>query len=227
MNWAPSTSTRAPAAWAASASRRTGVRVPSTLDMAVTASSLAPSSCRSRSDRSSWPSSVTPSQRSSTPVSSASISQGTMLAWCSIWVSTTASPAPEVGLAPGLGHQVDGLGDVLGEDHAGGGGGADEAGQLGPGVLHEPGGLLGDGVDAPVHVGVGGLVVVVHGVQDHLGLLGGRGRVEVARWACRGPPGPAGGSPSCTALGSRVIRRPALRSPRPRGGRPAPCRRRR
>jgi len=86
---------------------------------------------------------------------------------------------PEVGPAPGLGHQVQALGDVLGEDHAPVRGGADEPAHLGPGLLHQPGGLLGDGVDASVHVGVGGLVVVVHGVEDGLGLLGRRGRVEV------------------------------------------------
>ena len=39
-----------------------------------------------------------------------------MLAWCSISVSTTASPAREVGAAPGVGDQVERLGGVLGED---------------------------------------------------------------------------------------------------------------
>ncbi len=51
-SWAPSTSTRAPAAWAASVMRRTGVSVPSTFDMAVKARSLAPSRSRSKSVRS-------------------------------------------------------------------------------------------------------------------------------------------------------------------------------
>ena len=40
--WAPSTRTSAPAAWAASASRRTGLMVPSTLDSAVTPTQLGP-----------------------------------------------------------------------------------------------------------------------------------------------------------------------------------------
>ena len=34
----------------------------------------------------------------------------------------------QVGPAPGVGHQVDALGGVLGEHHLGGGGGTDEAG---------------------------------------------------------------------------------------------------
>ena len=51
--WAASTSTVAPAAWPASARRRTSFTVPSTFDIAVKAKSLAPSRSRSRSLRSS------------------------------------------------------------------------------------------------------------------------------------------------------------------------------
>ena len=47
------------------------------------------------------------------------------------------------------------------------------------GRLELAGGLLGDGVDAPVHVGMGGLVVVVHRVEHRPGALGRRRRVEV------------------------------------------------
>ena len=94
--WLASTSTSAPAACAASASWRTGLMVPSTLDMADTQSSLAPSRSRSRSVRSSVPSAVTGIQRSSTPFSAASMCHGTMLAWCSSSVSTTASPSPRL-----------------------------------------------------------------------------------------------------------------------------------
>jgi len=92
-NWAASTITTAPAAWARSASARTGLSVPSTFDAAVNENALAPSRSSSRFDRSSRPSSVRPTYRSSIPSCSLSMSQGTMLAWCSIWVSTTASPA--------------------------------------------------------------------------------------------------------------------------------------
>ena len=85
----------------------------------------------------------------------------------------------QVGLAPGAGDQVDRFGHVLGEHDAVGGGGADEAGHLGPGLLHLAGGLLGDGVDPPVHVGVGGLVVGVHRVEHGPRLLRRGGRVQV------------------------------------------------
>ena len=84
----------------------------------------------------------------------------------------------EVAQPPGVGDQVDGLADVLGE-HRGPLGGADEAGHLAPGLLEQLGGLLGQGVDTPVHVGVVPPVVVVHGVQDLPRLLAGGGRVQV------------------------------------------------
>ena len=91
--WQASTTARAPASWAAAHSSATGVSVPSTLLIAVTDSTLAPSSRRSRSVRSSRPSAVSGIQRSSMPRSAASMCQGTTLAWCSMWVSTTTSPA--------------------------------------------------------------------------------------------------------------------------------------
>ena len=90
--WQASTTARAPAAWAAAHSSVTGVSVPSTLLIAVTETTLAPSTRRSRSVRSSWPSAVSGIQRNSMPRSAASWCQGTMLAWCSMCVSTTTSP---------------------------------------------------------------------------------------------------------------------------------------
>ena len=45
-------------------------------------------------DRSSWPSSVSPNQRSVAPVRSQTSCHGTMLEWCSISVMTTSSPGP-------------------------------------------------------------------------------------------------------------------------------------
>ena len=86
----------------------------------------------------------------------------------------------QVGPAPGLGHQVERLGGVLGEDHlAGGFGRAEEAPRHDPGPLVEGGGLLGGGVDAAVHVGVRRLVVARHGVDDRAGLQRRGGRVEI------------------------------------------------
>jgi hypothetical protein len=80
---------------------------------------------------------------------------------------------------PRVGDEVERLGDVLREDDLFGVRGAEEPGGLGPGLLEGVGGVGGDLVDAPVHVGVGGLVVPVHGLDHLTGLLGGGGRVEV------------------------------------------------
>ena len=66
----------------------------------------------------------------------------------------------QVGPAPRLGHQVERLGRVLGEDDlVRRVGRADEAPGHHAGPLVERGGLLGGGVDAAVHVGVRRLVV--------------------------------------------------------------------
>jgi hypothetical protein len=96
--WQASTIAIAPAAWAARQSAATGVMVPSTLLIAVNEKTFAPSSSCGRSVRSSWPSSVSGTQRSSMPFDWASMCHGTMLAWCSMCVSTTTSPSPR--LAP-------------------------------------------------------------------------------------------------------------------------------
>ena len=82
------------------------------------------------------------------------------------------SPACERRAAPGVGHQVRGLGGAPGEDDLPGRGGADEAGGLGPGLLVGGGGLLGQGVDAAVHVGVALRVVVVERVEHRPGASG-------------------------------------------------------
>ena len=56
-SWAPSATTTAPAAWATEAIWRTGLMVPSTLDMHETPTTLTPSTRRSRSSSTSRPSS--------------------------------------------------------------------------------------------------------------------------------------------------------------------------
>jgi len=72
----------------------------------------------------------------------------------------------QMAAAPGVGHQVESLGGVLGEhDLPRGDGSADEPSDVGAGRLESAGGLLGDGVDAPVDVGMGRLVVLAHGVE--------------------------------------------------------------
>ncbi len=91
--WQASTMAIAPASCAALHSVATGGSVPSTLLMAVNANALAPWSNSSRLVRSSRPSGVSGTHRSSMPSSVASMCHGTMLAWCSMCVSTTTSPA--------------------------------------------------------------------------------------------------------------------------------------
>ena len=85
----------------------------------------------------------------------------------------------QIGMAPGSGHQVDRLSSVLGEDHLGGPGCADKAGDLGPGLLQSLGGFHRQLVGAAVDVGVEALVVVGEGVDHQLGFLGGGRRVEI------------------------------------------------
>ena len=68
-------------------------------------------------------------KRTSMPVCSRNWNHGTMLAWCSISLTRTTSPALEVLRTPGLGQEVEGLGRVLGEDDlAGAAGSVDESG---------------------------------------------------------------------------------------------------
>src|SRR5207245_2349828 len=91
--------------------------------------------------------------------------------------------------APAVSHQVDRLGRVTGEDHFFGRGGVDEGRHALPGRLIGCGRLLTDGVDAAVRIRVVAPVVVVHGVDDHGGLLRGRGAIQVdERLAVHAPP---------------------------------------
>ena len=69
--------------------------VPSMLETQVNDTTLVRSVISSSTfDRSSWPSSVMPNQRSVAPVRSQSSCHGTMLEWCSISVITISSPGP-------------------------------------------------------------------------------------------------------------------------------------
>ena len=85
----------------------------------------------------------------------------------------------EVGRTPRTGEQVERLGGVLGEDDLVGGRRVDEAGDLGSGSFERLGGAHGEIVGTSMHVRVGGLVVLVHRVDDGLGLLRGVARVEI------------------------------------------------
>ena len=158
---------------------RTGLMVPRTFDIAVKQNALAPSSSRSRSVRSSRPSGVSGSQRISKPFSAASICQGTMLAWCSIWVSSTASPSPR--LAPPHDRATRFIASVafLVKTSSRSAGALTKRFTLQPGRLEGLGGLGGQLVDAAVDVGVRRLVEALHGLEHLAGLLADGGRVEV------------------------------------------------
>ena len=78
----------------------------------------------------------------------------------------------QIGMAPGSGHQVDRLSSVLGEDHLGGPGCADKAGDLGPGLLQSLGGFHRQLVGAAVDVGVEALVVVGEGRRSPAWVFG-------------------------------------------------------
>ena len=88
-------------------------------------------------------------------------------------------PVGQVVPTPRVGHQVDGFGGVLGEQHLPLRRGTDETLDGPPGVLHGRGGPLGDVVGAAVHVGVDLLVVPGERVEDDPGFLGGGARVQV------------------------------------------------
>ena len=89
--------------------------------------------------------------------------------------------AADVAAAPGVGHQVDGLGGVADEDDLAPIGGVDEAGDLVPRALVGRRGLLAEGVDAAMHVGAVATVVAVHGLGHLAWLERGGGTVEVGQ----------------------------------------------
>src|SRR5713226_3310620 len=86
---------------------------------------------------------------------------------------------PDVGPAPAVGHQVDGLRGVADEDDALATGGANERLDLIAGLFVLLGRFLGNGVDAAMDVSVVGAVVVVQRIDDRQRLLRGSGAVEV------------------------------------------------
>ena len=81
--------------------------------------------------------------------------------------------------AVGLGDEVDSLGGSPDVDELVVLGGIDEAADLAAGGLVVVGGVLAEGVNAAMDVGVLGYVVVDQGVDDALGFLAGGGVVQV------------------------------------------------
>ena len=160
-SWAPSATTTAPAACAASAITRTGLMVPSTFDMHDTPTSFTPSTKRLEVVEDQPAVAV---DRDVAQVEAAQLlgqhhprhDVGVVLHLR----QQHGVARPQVGPAPRVGHQVERLGGVLGEDDLVGRiGSADEAPGHHAGPLVERRRLLGRGVDAAVHVGVGRLVV--------------------------------------------------------------------
>ena len=84
----------------------------------------------------------------------------------------------QVGQPPGVGHQVERLGGVLGKDHFLEVG-IDEFGNAHVRLLVGDGGLFAQDVDAAVDVGVRLLVIAADGINDGLGFLGRRGAIEI------------------------------------------------
>ena len=101
------------------------------------------------------------------PVRSANWCQGTRFEWCSIVVTRISSPAPDVGVAPTAGHQVDAGGGAGGEDDFAGVLGADERADFFAGLFVLLGAAFAERVDAAVDVGV---IALVHAAEhvDHL-----------------------------------------------------------
>ena len=80
---------------------------------------------------------------------------------------------------PGVGDQVQSLRRAAGEDHFAVRRRVDVSAHLLPRALVAGRGVLGEGVDAAVHIRVRVLVELAHRVEHLPGLLGGRGRVEI------------------------------------------------
>ncbi len=85
----------------------------------------------------------------------------------------------EVGAAPALGHQVDALGGAAGEDHLVRVLGTEVARQPLAGFVIQSSGLGAQVIDAPMDIGVGGLVELALGLEHRQRLLAGGGTVEI------------------------------------------------
>ena len=89
---------------------------------------------------------------------------------------------PHVGPAPRVGHQIDGLRGVAGEDYAVAVWRVDERGDLVSRGFVGGGRLLAQRVYAPVDVGVVGAVELVHCLDHRPRFLGRGGVVQVGQW---------------------------------------------
>ncbi len=114
---APSATTIAPAAWAASATTRTGLMVPSTLDMADTPTTFTPSTRRSRSSSTRRPVTVDGDVAQVEPAQLLGEDHPGDDVGVVLHLGEQHGVAgAQVGAAPALRDQVERLGRVLGED---------------------------------------------------------------------------------------------------------------
>src|SRR3954468_12443254 len=190
-DWAPSTSTRAPTSRARATIGASGLIVPRMLDCWVTATSLVRSLTTLFGGGEVQPPVVgeaEPAQGRPGALAQLlprhEVAVVLHLGHHDLVALTHGVPAERVllrrgGVGERVGHEVDALGGVAGEDDLAVVLGPDEAGDLGPGRLVEVGRLLGQLVRAAVHGGVVVLVEVPLGVEDGARLLRGRPGVEV------------------------------------------------
>ena len=209
-----STTTIAPTSWALRAISATGLIVPSMLETQVSVTTLVRSVISSSMlDRSRCPSSVMPNHFRLAPVRSVR-----QLPRHDVGVVLHLGGDDHVALADlqrtarprqRVGHQVERLGGVLGEDHLVATGRVDERRHPVAALLERLGRLRTQRVHGARDVGVVPLQVVDHRVDDHLRLLRGVGAVEVDQrqtardGAARGsgsrrgsPPAQGGGRPA-------------------------------
>ena len=178
--WAPSASTRAPASCARRAISASGFSVPSTFETWATATSFGPRSSSARV-RGEVEQAVVGDRR---PSRSRPGALGEQLPGDDVRVvlhlrEHDPVAGADVGVAPGVGDEVDRLGDVAGEDDLAPVGGADVVGDRRAGALIGGGRLGRERVRAAVDVGVVAALVAVDRLDRGQDPLRAGARVEV------------------------------------------------
>src|SRR2546430_2427041 len=85
----------------------------------------------------------------------------------------------DIGITPAIGHKIDAFSGVACEDDLFALASVDEAGYFHARPFHLGGSFLADLVDTAMDVGMSGLVIGAHGLNDTIGLLRTRRAVEV------------------------------------------------
>ena len=194
--WQASTHTMAPAACAASAMRRTGLIVPSTLDMALKLNELGAVDAAVEVVEVEQAVGVSGMPAHLDAALGREHVPGHDVGVVLHLGEHDGVAGAQVGAAPRVRDEVERLGGVLGEDDLAAGVGADERATFSRAASIWFGRLLGDAVDAAVHVGVDRLVVAWSSRRARRGASArtrpSRGRRSAGRATC----GRAAGSPS-------------------------------